>query len=541
MGVTSIYDFFLCYSKEDEHLVQRIRTELLRNGLTFLECETSNPKQTVDACRGFLYIASQNSYQDKNCDQQLTYGFNHRRPIIGYAIDQTEMPKDKKMAFSNSNILTEKTHPIETKLMTDLKATLVKSSQNGLKFSKAFWRSIMVSILYTSAIISIFIAGNTLKSVAVGITIALNIMATWSITSEANDKRKKYVKDDNLEIITLDCLLIIISVLVPALIWHLIEPSGWLSIPLVLIVFNIHLAICKAYEYSAKASPTGRISPNEVQQYFDVFISYSRKDTAIADEVCTMLDKNGINYFIDQQGIPGGGEFPTIIAEAIQNCALLLFLASENSFNSKYCRQEWKYAIEQKKDGELLIFNIDLDEDTLRQAIHNQQELKESIKECEDTKTAIENGWMTFMTDDWKERLSSQLKRMIPHTRNGQKHLMLKQGRSWMALMKNYVVRSIKILVFKNPLTSITLLAIALAYITGALSHSWMLGLGVYSLLEPILYYAVSHKFYDAVFYTGVPFTLGITIGMFTHSVWCGIGTGFLIIFLVVAITSKKA
>ena len=35
----------------------------------------------------------------------------------------------------------------------------------------------------------------------------------------------------------------------------------------------------------------------------DIFISYSRKDTAIAERICAAFDKAGITYFIDRLGI----------------------------------------------------------------------------------------------------------------------------------------------------------------------------------------------------------------------------------------------
>ncbi len=508
-----IYDIFLCYNKKDEQVVQHIRTELLRNGLTFLESNSSNAKQAVEACRGFLYIASQNSYQDKLCDQQLAYGFNHRRPIIAYAVDQAGMPKDKKMAFSNSNILTEKTHPIETKLMTDLKTILTESGQGVVKISETFWRSVMVSFLYTAGIVSVFVASYLLKSLAVGITIALNILVTWSYIYDARDKRKNYVKGESLEIIAIECLLIILSIAVPVLVWWLLNPGWVLSALLVFIVFFIQISIGETYEYAAKTSPTGRLSPNETQQYFDVFISYSRKDTAMADEVCGMLDRNGISYFIDRQGIPGGSEFPTILAQAIQNCALVLFLISENSVNSKFCRQEMTYTEAHKKAGERMFFYIGFDKDTLRQFLADD----------ETKKKALEKETLMAMSDDWKEQLRSHLKNMIPHTRNGANRLTQKQGQSWMVLMKDFVVKSIK----GNPLTSITLIVLTLAYVVGSFLHSWEVGLGIYSLLEPILYYAVSRKYEDAVTLTGVFITFGVTVGMLTHSVWWGISAGF--------------
>ncbi|MBP3254388.1 MAG: toll/interleukin-1 receptor domain-containing protein [Bacteroidales bacterium] len=46
---------------------------------------------------------------------------------------------------------------------------------------------------------------------------------------------------------------------------------------------------------------------------YDVFISYSRKDTAVADKICAAFDRNNISYFIDRQGIAGGAEFPESI------------------------------------------------------------------------------------------------------------------------------------------------------------------------------------------------------------------------------------
>ena len=43
-----------------------------------------------------------------------------------------------------------------------------------------------------------------------------------------------------------------------------------------------------------------------MDQKYDVFISYSRKDTEIAERICAALQNNGITYFIDRQGIGGG-------------------------------------------------------------------------------------------------------------------------------------------------------------------------------------------------------------------------------------------
>lgn len=92
---------------------------------------------------------------------------------------------------------------------------------------------------------------------------------------------------------------------------------------------------------------------------YDVFISYSRKDTATADQICAAFDKVGISYFIDRQGIGGGFEFPDILAEAILDSQLILFLASENAYESKYINAELTFAFNEKPKNTILPYIID--------------------------------------------------------------------------------------------------------------------------------------------------------------------------------------
>lgn len=92
---------------------------------------------------------------------------------------------------------------------------------------------------------------------------------------------------------------------------------------------------------------------------YDVFISYSRKDTAIADQICAAFDKAGISYFIDRQGIVGSGEFPEILANAILESKYFLFLASQNSYSSKYTKKEIHFAFNRKPSGTLFPYIID--------------------------------------------------------------------------------------------------------------------------------------------------------------------------------------
>lgn len=92
---------------------------------------------------------------------------------------------------------------------------------------------------------------------------------------------------------------------------------------------------------------------------YDVFISYSRKDSEIANKICSALEKEGITYFIDRKGIGGGFEFPEVLANAICDSSLFLFLASENSYGSKFTINEVTFAFNKKSKQSILPYIID--------------------------------------------------------------------------------------------------------------------------------------------------------------------------------------
>lgn len=92
---------------------------------------------------------------------------------------------------------------------------------------------------------------------------------------------------------------------------------------------------------------------------FDLFISYSRKDTPEVDKLCRILDKVGISYFIDRQNISGGMEFPVAIAESILQSRLFLLFASENAYKSKFTTNELTYAYSKKASYEIVVYRLD--------------------------------------------------------------------------------------------------------------------------------------------------------------------------------------
>lgn len=91
----------------------------------------------------------------------------------------------------------------------------------------------------------------------------------------------------------------------------------------------------------------------------EIFISYSRKDSDIADKICSALDRAHITYFIDRKGIGGGMEVPDVLAKAIKDCDIFLLLASKNSYESKFTKSEIQFAYNEKSEAELLPYLID--------------------------------------------------------------------------------------------------------------------------------------------------------------------------------------
>ena len=116
---------------------------------------------------------------------------------------------------------------------------------------------------------------------------------------------------------------------------------------------------------------------------YDVFISYSRRDyldengDVIPGNIITklkdVLKKNGITYWIDEDGINSGDEFARLIIRSIKDSKVLLFVSTENSNNSAWTRKEIASAISYKKkiipfkcddtpfNDSLLLYLADLD------------------------------------------------------------------------------------------------------------------------------------------------------------------------------------
>jgi hypothetical protein len=72
----------------------------------------------------------------------------------------------------------------------------------------------------------------------------------------------------------------------------------------------------------------------------DILISYSSKDKAIADAMCSRLESNGIRVWIAPRDILEGESYPTAIIKGIKKCSIIVLLFTSNSNQSLWVPRE---------------------------------------------------------------------------------------------------------------------------------------------------------------------------------------------------------
>ena len=91
-----------------------------------------------------------------------------------------------------------------------------------------------------------------------------------------------------------------------------------------------------------------------------VFISYSKRDYIgkdgnilpgnVVDTVIKALSDNGIDYWIDREGLDAGTTYAERISQSIKDCDTFLFLSTENANSSPWTLREISTAIDFGKD-----------------------------------------------------------------------------------------------------------------------------------------------------------------------------------------------
>jgi len=82
----------------------------------------------------------------------------------------------------------------------------------------------------------------------------------------------------------------------------------------------------------------------------DVFISYAREDRAAADEICRILARLGVSYWVDREQLRPGRIFHADIAAAIKACRVLMLLCSAASYRKDYVIREVLAAFDEHKE-----------------------------------------------------------------------------------------------------------------------------------------------------------------------------------------------
>lgn len=93
------------------------------------------------------------------------------------------------------------------------------------------------------------------------------------------------------------------------------------------------------------------------QSSFDVFVSYSSKDKAIADAVVAAVEGEGIRCWYAPRDIEPGADWADSITRAIQECSLMVLVFSEKANRSQRVIDEINFAIDQRKP--ILPFRIE--------------------------------------------------------------------------------------------------------------------------------------------------------------------------------------
>lgn len=89
----------------------------------------------------------------------------------------------------------------------------------------------------------------------------------------------------------------------------------------------------------------------------DVFISYSTKNSDVANKVCHILEQNNLQCWIAPRNIASGKIYIDEIGDAIKSTKIVVLIYSQYSQESKYVNNEINMAFSHNKP--ILSFNID--------------------------------------------------------------------------------------------------------------------------------------------------------------------------------------
>jgi CHASE2 domain-containing sensor protein len=128
----------------------------------------------------------------------------------------------------------------------------------------------------------------------------------------------------------------------------------WMNLVLPCASFFLTCGTVAAYRYIAvrgkSSAPHSMVRETDASHTgSEVFISYSRKDTDKVVSLVKQLQASGVSVWMDKTGIDGARLWGQKIVEAIEECKVLLLMASSRSFDSDNVLKEVTLASECKK------------------------------------------------------------------------------------------------------------------------------------------------------------------------------------------------
>ena len=127
------YDVFISYSRKDIATARDIFKALSGAGIScFLDEKIDTPDvwnklvNSIENCKLFLYLGSENTAAARITPKELTYAVNHKDKsfIYPYFIDDSKLPKVHEFLLADINWRRKSSHPIDTGLIPDIQSIL---------------------------------------------------------------------------------------------------------------------------------------------------------------------------------------------------------------------------------------------------------------------------------------------------------------------------------------------------------------------------------------------------------------------------------
>ena len=276
---------FLSYATSDRQIMEKIRSSIMREGLTVWTNKTDigygkefqeEIKKGVEGADNVVYLISPESLKSEYCQQEIELAFINNKRLICLLIEPTDIeeipPRLRAIQFID---LTDKAQPEKyqagvSELLKELKQDAKYYEQHKILLVKALkW-------LRQNYNKSILLTGYNLQ-----------YYQAWLKTAET---RTQYPPLD----------------------------------------------IQKEYIAESLEQPP--------ESSIEVFISYSRANSDFARKINEALQIQGKTTWFDQESIASGANFQQEIYRGIENSHNFLFIISPDSVNSKYCADEVEYA-----------------------------------------------------------------------------------------------------------------------------------------------------------------------------------------------------